>query len=155
SEDDFFDLQVDGLPDGVSANLDQSSVEVAPGAGNFVDVPLTLTTFGTVPGSYTFTVTATNFSDATSTAQGTLAVLDNGVNVYLDRSSGAPGDTYYLTVINTGNVEDTYDLTLGGPAALVASLETTTVTLAPGDSQVVAITTDAVNFATPGDLLLA
>src|SRR5262249_25093184 len=43
SEDDTFYLQVDDLPDGVYANLDQYYVDVAPGAGNFVDVPLTLT----------------------------------------------------------------------------------------------------------------
>jgi hypothetical protein len=51
-------------------------------------------------------------------------------------------------------VTDTFDLSLGGPAALVATLGTNKVTLAPGASQVVTITTQAVNFAVSGQLPL-
>ena len=53
---------------------------------------------------------------------------------------------------NTGQVADTFDLALGGPAALVAKLGTTQVTLAPGASQVVPVTTGAAAFALPGGL---
>jgi hypothetical protein len=59
-----------------------------------------------------------------------------------------------MTVTNTGTVPDTFDLALGGPGGLVASLAANQVTLAPGASQEVPITTGAVNFATVGTLNL-
>jgi len=59
-----------------------------------------------------------------------------------------------MTVTNTGTVTDTYTLALAGPGALVATLGATQVTLAPGASQIVPITTTAVNFAVPGGLPL-
>jgi hypothetical protein len=59
-----------------------------------------------------------------------------------------------MTVTNTGTVTDTFDLALGGPAALVASLGTSKVTLGPGASQQVTITTQPVNFAVSGSLPL-
>ena len=127
-----------------------------PGASNFRDDTLTLTVEpGIAPGSYPFSVTATAEDNTSSaTADGTLTVLANGVQVSLTPTSGAPGSTFQMTVINTGTVTDTYNLTLAGPAALVASLATTTVTLAPGTYQVVPITTGAVSFADPGNLAL-
>src|SRR5208283_1290939 len=89
-------------------------------------------------------------------ADGSLTVLANGVQVFLTLTSGtgAPGSTFQMTVLNTGTVTDTYNLTLAGPAALVASLATTTVTLAPGAYQGVPITTGTVSFADPGNLAL-
>jgi hypothetical protein len=59
-----------------------------------------------------------------------------------------------MTVTNTGTVLDTYNLAAGGPAGLVATLGMTQVTLAPGVSQVVPITTGSINFADPGNLNL-
>ena len=60
-----------------------------------------------------------------------------------------------MTVINTGTETDTFNLSLGGPAALVAALGTiTTGPIAPGFSQIIPITTSAVNFADPGTLSL-
>jgi hypothetical protein len=78
----------------------------------------------------------------------------NGVNVNLDPSSGNPGSTFVMTVYNSGTVQDTFDLSLGGPAALVSSLATDKVTLSPGSRQYVSITTNPVNFADPGTLEL-
>ena len=49
---------------------------------------------------------------------------------------------------------DTFKLALGGPAALVATLGTTSVTLAAGAYQEVPITTIAASFAEAGDLPL-
>jgi hypothetical protein len=59
-----------------------------------------------------------------------------------------------MTVTNTGSVTDTYNLAVAGPAGLVATLAQPQVTLAPGASRTVAITTGAVSFALPGPLLL-
>ena len=152
--DETFDLWVHGLPYGVSYSFSHNDVVVPPGASNFRDVTLTVEP-GIAPGSYPFSVTATAEDNTSSaTADGTLTVLANGVQVSLTPTSGAPGSTFQMTVINTGTVTDTYNLTLAGPAALVASLATTTVTLAPGTYQVVPITTGAVSFADPGNLAL-
>jgi hypothetical protein len=57
-----------------------------------------------------------------------------------------------MIVMNTGQSEDTFDLSLAGPAALVSSLETPSVILTPGASQVVNITTGPVDFAYAGTL---
>jgi uncharacterized membrane protein len=154
---DTFSLAVAGLPPGITATFAQTTVPVPPGTSNFRDVTLTLTPQpGTPAGGYAFTVTATSTTRAsvTSSAGGTLTVLANGVRVALSPPSGAPDGTFQLTVTNTGQVTDTYNLALAGPAALVASLGTAQVTLAPGASQVVPITTGAVTFADPGALPL-
>ena len=118
---------------------------------------LTLTPGAVVTsGNIAFTVTAIAMSAAAATgsASGTLTVLSGGVSVRLNPAAGPPGSTFQMTVTNTGQVNDTFDLALGGPAAVVAALGKSTVTLAPGDSQVVPITTLAVDFASQGTLNL-
>jgi uncharacterized membrane protein len=158
SVDDTYSLITHGLAAGVTATLGQNTVDVPPGASNFRDVPLTLAVApGTTPGSYSFTVTATSTSDPTvaSTTNGTLTVTAGGVQVVMQNpTSGVPGTTFQAKVTNTGTTTDTYNLALGGPAALVSSLGTNELTLAPGASQVVPITTGAVNFGVPGTLSL-
>jgi transglutaminase-like putative cysteine protease/uncharacterized membrane protein len=142
-----FALGVTGVPAGVAASFDTPSVEVPPGAGNFREVVLTLTPApGTSAGAVPFTVTATSPQAAGSTT-GTITALAAGVAVALDRPAGAPGDLFRLTVTNTGTATDTFDLALAGTAALVADLGTAAVTLGPGESQVVSITTRAAGFA--------
>jgi uncharacterized repeat protein (TIGR01451 family) len=155
SADDTFSLAATGLPSGVTASFGKTTIDVPPGASNFRDVRLVLTVAqGTSPGNYPFTVTAASTSDeaVTGATSGTLVVTKGGVKVTLNPSSGAPGSSFQETVTNTGSVADTYNLSLGGPAALVASLGMKQVTLAPGASQVVPITTGAVNFAVQGTL---
>jgi uncharacterized membrane protein len=157
SADDTFTLSDAGLPAGVQAAFSQATVDVPPGVSNFRDVTLTLTPApGTTAGSDPFTVTATSTDHASilGTAPGTLVVVSNGVSVTLTPSSGAPTNTFQATVTNTGTVSDTFDLSLASPAGLVASLGVSKVTLAAGASQMVAISTGAVNFAVPGTLAL-
>ena len=89
--EDTDSLAVSGLPQGVTANLGQATIDVPPGVSNFRDVPLTLSVSkGTTPGSYPFTVTATSTSDSTvtSTTKGTLTVTAGGVQVTLNPPSG-------------------------------------------------------------------
>ena len=135
-------------------------MDVPPGASNFLDVSADpdRSHRGAAPGTYPFTVTYTRLhgrgDSVHGDAEGTLTVVANGVNVYFDPSSGNPGSTFAMFVYNTGTVQDTFDLSLGGPAALVSSLATDKVTLAPGSYQYVPITTSPVNFADPGTLEL-
>ncbi len=158
SADDQFNLAVTGLPNDVFASFGQNAFDfdVPPGAGNFRDVILTLSTSfgGAAPGSFPFTVTATSSSvpAVSGSTVGTVTVVTNGVNLALDPSSSAAGSPLQLTVTNTGTVSDTFDLALVGPAALVATLAVRKVTLAPGASQVVSITTTVPGFAVPGPL---
>jgi uncharacterized membrane protein len=144
------------LPTGVAGTFSQNVVDVPPGVTNFRDVQLTLTpAAGTTPGDIAFTVTATSTTTpATATASGKLTVVENGVAVTLDKTTGSPGDTLQATVTNTGTVADTFDVAVAGPAGLVASLAATKVMLDPGQSQTIAVTTGAVNFAVPGVLNL-
>ncbi len=154
---DTYNLAVMGLPAGIAASFSPATITAPPGQSNFRDVTLTLTPApGTAAADYPFTVTAvsTTSSAATATTQGTLTVAANGVSVSLDPGSAAPGTTFQMTVTNTGTASDTYTLALTGPAAVVSTLAVSQVTLAPGASQMVSITTSAVNFADPGGLAL-
>ncbi len=145
------------LPPGVSSVFDQTSVQVPPGLSNFRQVNLHLTPSpGTAPGSQAFTVTAVSATDSgvQGQASGTLTVAANGVSVGLAPASAGPGSTFQMTVTNIGQVPDTFDLSVGGPAAAVASLGSTAVTLGPGASQVVPINVGTITFADPGSLAL-
>jgi uncharacterized membrane protein len=162
STDEQFVLAAQGLPTGVTADFgqlydQQGEIDVPPGASNFRDVPVLVTVpAGAAPGAAPFTIIASAFDQTSSaTANATLNVLANGVQVSINPGSGAPGTTFQMMVTNTGTVTDTYDLTLGGPAALVSSLGMSKVTLAPSASQMVPITTTAVSFADAGNLPLS
>jgi uncharacterized membrane protein len=157
SAEDTFTLATAGLPAGVAASLGLITIDVPPGVSDFRDIILTLTpAAGTAPANYPFTVTAvsTTKPSVTGATSGTLAVSANGVHVTLNPASGPPGSTFQMTVTNTGSVADTFDLAVAGPAGLIATLGAAQVTLQPGASQVVPITTTAVNFAVPGALSL-
>jgi hypothetical protein len=145
------------FPAGFTASFSLPTVPVPPGQGNFREIQLTLTPPpGTAAADYPFSVTATSTADAAvqATTAGTATVLANSVRVALTPASGDPGNIFELTMTNTGQVTDTFDLSLAGPAAVVATLGTSQVTLAPGASQGVPITTSGVNFAVPGALNL-
>ncbi|MBX9622883.1 MAG: hypothetical protein K2X82_03625, partial [Gemmataceae bacterium] len=135
--------------------LDGRQVDVPPGAGNFREVLLTVTPApGTAAGDVPVTVTAYS-RGGPSTATGTVTVVNRGVSVALDRAAGAPGEAFTATVTNTGAAADTFDLAAGGPAGLVAALGDRVVSLAPGESKAVTVTTTPAAFAAQGALGLA
>ena len=156
SADDTF-LLTSALPPGVDGTFSQPVVDVPPGTTNFRDVTLTLTPqIGTAVANNNFTVTATSTSNSSVSSSATAAinVVASGVSVSLNPPSGAPGSGFELTVTNTGNATDTFELALAGPASVVSTLGVNQVTLAAGASQTVSISTGAVSFATSGLLEL-
>ena len=130
-----------------------ATLTVPPGLSNARQVTLTITTPQTASaGNLPFAVLATSTTapSVTSSAPGSVNVLATGVGVTLSPQTASPGSQFMATVTNTGKVTGTYDLTLAGPARLVSKLGMTQVTLAPGASQVVPISTGAINFAVQG-----
>lgn len=158
SREESYFVQVEGLPNTIFAEFDNNvDQNVPPGISNFHDFPFRLTVqAGTAPGTYPFSVVVSANSDdsISDTVTGTLTVLPNGVTVNLSPFEGPAGTTYQMTVTNNGTVADTYSLTLGGPAALVANLGSDQVTLAPGQSKTIPVTTGPIDIAQPGELPL-
>ena len=139
------------------ATLNQTTIGVSQGTSNFKTVYLVLTPqVGTPSGTYPFSVTATSTSEpsVSSTTSGVVTVTAAGVQVTLNPGSGAPGSSFRATVTNMGTSTGTFNLALAGMAAAVSSLGTTQVTLAPGASRIVPITTGAADFAIQGSLPL-
>ncbi len=140
------------LPSSVTGTFESTLVTIPPGRSNFREITLVLTpAVGTAPGQYPLKVIATSTnSSATNYATGEVNIVANGVSVRLNSTSGIPGDTFQITVTNTGTVADTFDLKTAGPAGVTATLSSSQLTLAPNQSQVVTVTTAAVDFVVPG-----
>lgn len=156
SQAESFALSVTGLPNGVTVAQQGAEILVPPGPGNYREVLLVLALDPSVPpGSFGFTVAgdSTN-SEARATATALLDVVALGVRVGLAPGLVTPGQTVMMTVTNTGSATETFDLVLEGPAALVAELGLSAVTLAPGQSVEVPISTTSASFAVSGEMLL-
>jgi uncharacterized repeat protein (TIGR01451 family) len=154
---DEFVLFATGLPAGFATTFNSGIFEVPPGASNFREFQLTIVPpVGTAPGPYPFTVTAASVSDVTITGDtnGSLTVVSLGVDVNITQTSGPPNSVFQMVVRNTGQVMETFDLAVAAPSALVATLGSASITLAPGASQTVPITVGAIDFAFPGTMPL-
>jgi len=151
-----FVLSIAGLPAGYTAVFDRTIVFITPSEIGAVDVPFTIQApSGVAAAEVAFTVSAVSIgSSSTAQANGVLRVLSLGVLAAIAPDTVAPGDVVSVTVTNTGQSTDTFDLALAGPASLVAELGATSVTLAPGASQVVSITIGRLAYALPGSLSL-
>lgn len=143
------------LPVGIQGLFGEASVTEAPGLDNYREVLLTLTAPpGAAVGGQNFDVTATSTgtSGVTDQAAGTLNVSGFGVDVALTALAARPDSTFLMRVTNTGQNQDTFDLSLGGVLAPAATLEITAVTLAAGASRDVTVTVIGIDFAYPGSL---
>ncbi|MEZ6088875.1 MAG: dockerin type I domain-containing protein [Pirellulaceae bacterium] len=157
SQVDTFDLSVIDLPPDFAVIFSESTIAISPGSSNFRDVVLSIEPpLGTNADTYTFQViaTSTTLTEIGDSAEGVLTVLDLGVNVDIVPDIGDSESTYQMFVTNTGQVTDTFDLSLAAPAALSSTLGITSVTLAPGETQPVPINVGAIDFAFPGPLNL-
>jgi uncharacterized membrane protein len=149
------------LPSGWSYRLDANGAEVdslnlTPHVFNAADLLLIVTPpAGAPPGVYSFAAVAQSTSNPHVRARVTaeLEVTQYGVQVTLspDQTTMSPLDTgiWQVTVTNTGLQADTYELTAGGIVAASAQFSQDTVSLAPGQSQVVQLTAAEMDFALP------
>ncbi|MER2527305.1 MAG: IPTL-CTERM sorting domain-containing protein [Candidatus Competibacter denitrificans] len=143
------------LPPGIDGHFDQTSIEIPPGLDNYRDVLLTVTPArGATPGTKDLTVVAVSATQVSVRDEVTVpfTVVAQGVAVTVSPDSGSPGATFHMTVTNTGQAQDTFNLALGGPLGPAATLNAQTVTLAPGASQTVPIALGTIDFALPGAL---
>lgn len=155
---DIINLSAFDIPPGFTGKFSEDFIELAPGASNYRDIYFTLTAPQNVePGSYNFTVvTNTNYGGTLNRVDlaGAINVLNLGVSAQFQAASGPPNNVYPLLVKNTGLVTETFDLTLSGPGGIVSTLGQTSVTLAPGASQLVNVTVGEIDFAFTGEVLL-
>ncbi|GAB4581713.1 MAG: hypothetical protein Fur0022_44630 [Anaerolineales bacterium] len=130
-----------------------SAVDVAPGAENAVTVLLRLTPASDAPpGDYTFSVTAQSL--VADTGEGLAQVGNLGVSVELSGPTQVSGSgAWDVIVTNNGIVADTYALTVFGPFAQFAQLSQTSVSLPPGASQTVQLTTSGFGWLATDYLL--
>ncbi|MGE0682822.1 MAG: VWA domain-containing protein, partial [Candidatus Binatia bacterium] len=154
NEEDTYTLS-GSFPPGFTGEFADSQVTVLPGLDNYRDVTLTVTPPpGASVGNHGFTVRATSTQDAgvQDDAAGSVNVVSQGVEVDITPSTGGPATTFQMTIKNTGQSQDTFDLQLSGPVGVSATLGASSVTLAPNASQTVPITLGSLNFPLSGGL---
>jgi uncharacterized membrane protein len=155
SATDTFRLTADVVPPGLTISFDTDTVTIPPGASNFREVEVTVVVApGTAPLPYAFSILAASATEegASDAAVAIVNVVSSGVAVDLVPDVGDPGSTFELRVTNLGSQPDTFALSVAAPAALVAALQSTMVTLMPGESRMVPIEVDEIDFAFPGTL---
>ncbi|MCI0577453.1 MAG: PKD domain-containing protein [Chloroflexi bacterium] len=133
-----------------------NSLSLAPHVFNAADLQLMIIpAAGETPGSYNFDVSAQSQANAgiSDTVSGTVQLQNRGVAISINPESSvlAPTDTgvWQVTITNTGNVADSYWLTLTGFIGLLAQLATNPVALNPGQSTTVQMTAGDLGFALP------
>lgn len=131
---------------------------VLPGLGNFREVLLVLTGPDPSPaGTESFSVTAKSQTDADvdDTETASVNVSQHGVLVQVSPNAGVPGQAFDVTVANTGEVPDSFDLEIGGPAGNDATPRELEVgPLNPGEGQTISVAIGPLGFALPGGLNL-
>ena len=131
---------------GFNCSLNKSSVTINPGATDST-VTLTLTSpAGAAAGGYTASLTATNSSDATKTATGTVTYqiictrANPGVSLSPSSQPGNPGPpslNYTATIINYDSLacgSSVFNLTKTCPTGWTCSLSSETITISPNGS---------------------
>jgi len=121
---DTFSLTVEDLPNNWLYSLSQSEVSLDPGESTTITLEIEpYRHWTTTPGDYEFSVTATSneaplrdlsASDSKDIITHVLAFHDVELNVTPYQDYALPGETkfYSIEVLNLGNVEDDYELTI-------------------------------------------
>jgi len=150
-----FDLQISGGA-GWEPRVSPSSLTLAAGASGTATLSVTVPSGVSGGSSVGIAVTATSRADPTLSASASciarVAVVP-GVRVSISPSEdrGSPGTTlkYTATVANTGNVVDTYDLTVTDNAGWNLGLSSSTLTISMGGSEEITL-----NVTIPGNAVL-
>jgi len=136
-----FDLQISGGA-GWEPRVSPSSLTLAAGASGTATLSVTVPSRVSGGSSVGIAVTATSRTDPTLSASASCiarAAIVPGVQLSISPSedSGSPGTTlkYTVTVANTGNVVDTYDLAATGNAGWNLELSSSTLTISMGGSE--------------------
>ena len=159
SLNDSYDLDVT-LPAGWSYTLTAndtplSQVTLPPGPLNSATLRLSVSApAGTTPGSYPISLNASaSGAPATSGSAAATAVINSlGVSVAIQSTRGGTLDpnaagSWQVLVTNNGSTADTYDLSASGFFGPLAQFSPASISLAPGASQTVDLTTDPAPFA--------
>ncbi|MCP4358514.1 MAG: hypothetical protein GY796_10905 [Chloroflexi bacterium] len=152
---DTFDLTASG--NGWPVNLPSPDITLSAGASGTFQALVTIpaNTFGGTMDMVAITATSQNSVTATDTANlTTTAQTLLGVTMSPDMAqSSLPGTavTYTLNLTNSGNVTDTYDLTLNGNG-WVTTPSDSSVMLTPGSSVAVTVQVDIPGGANAGDM---
>lgn len=156
---DTFDLIIQNPQNAdVTLNMILSQTSITLNPGSFATGVLNVS--NTVPGTFIVNLTATSQNDPTitKTITTTTTVVEptiSGVDLIVDIPNKQTGlninATYILTITNTGNNVDTFDLTTQNPQNAIALLEVPDTTLNAGQSQNVNLN---VKSATPGNFIV-
>ena len=144
---DSFDLAASGQA--WTTNLSTSQVNLAPAASSDITVTVSIPPGATDQESDMVTITATSQGDSSKTASASLtttsvAAPNYGVALSADDSlsAAAGGQVFYtLTVTNTGNVTDSFDLAASGQT-WTTTLSSSLINLGPSASVDVTVTVD-------------
>ena len=128
---------------------------VLPGLNNTVTLTGTLTlpnsNPGTAPGSYPIDIEVF-YGSLVVNVPLTVNIVANGVTGYISPGSGAPNAGFSVVLKNAGTSTDSYNLSVLGPLAEVASIQSSSGPVNAGQTvQLPAITFKPVNFVAPGN----
>ncbi len=143
-----------GITPGYGAYPTINVANLAGGIGNTLTFGVTIVVpAGALPGAHPFTLSLTGQQSSVSLPF-VVNVAPNGVAVGISPNPAAPTDPLQLRVTNLGTVQDTFDLSIPGALATAATLATTQLTLAPRESQTVAIVLAPLKYIGPGSIPL-
>ncbi len=157
---DTYDLAV-SVPDGWTADLSANGAQVSeitltPYVFNEASLQLlVIPAEDASPDDYAFEFVATSQTDPGIQAAitGTILVSRRGVTVQIAPHSTTMDPTgthtWDVTVRNTGEWQDTFDLEISGIVSGTAQFDVNPVTLSPGESTVVQMTAGPLPFALP------
>ncbi len=144
------------LPNGwyVNAYVPAYSVTVQPNTTSVISETFGLPV-GVTPGTYQVTIPVTDYQ-VTQNVNVTVNVSSAGIAGYITPNVGPPtANEFSLNLTNQGSATDTYNLSVVGPLAQVASIESSTGPIASrAGSFNIPITLKPVNYVIPANTLL-